>query len=155
MDPEASGLFPGSIRASGPVPAAAFLARISALYKVLEAPELYARRLARSLDRQRKRGGPKPHALPTASACRLRPELGLIATALPGLLSAALEGGIIQAESDRLVRQACRAFCGVCGRVRISTPRGYLRRQVSMDEWRHGCRGKGRSMDHCLRRGLR
>jgi len=93
VDPEASGLFPGSIRASGPVPAAPFLARISALYKVLEAPELYARRLARSLDRQRKRGDPKPHALPTASACRLRPELGLIATALPGLLGAALEGG--------------------------------------------------------------
>ncbi|MBU2604729.1 MAG: hypothetical protein KKC43_02410 [Alphaproteobacteria bacterium] len=93
VDPEASGLFPGSIRASGPVPAAPFLARISGLYKVLEAPELYARCLARSLDRQRKRGDPKPHALPMASAYRPRPELGLIATALPGLLSAALEGG--------------------------------------------------------------
>ena len=91
VDPEASVLFPDSIRASGPVPAAPFLARVSALYKVLEAPELYATRLARSLDRQRKRGDPKPVALPMASAYRLRPELGLIATALPGLLNAALE----------------------------------------------------------------
>ena len=49
------------------------------------------KRLARSLERQRKRGDPKPQALPMASAYRLRPELGMIATALPGLLSAALE----------------------------------------------------------------
>ena len=91
VDPEASVVFPGSIRAYGPVPAAPFLARVSALYKVLEAPELYAKRLARSLDRQQKRGDPKPVALPMASAYRLRPELGLIATALPGLLNAALE----------------------------------------------------------------
>jgi hypothetical protein len=40
LDPDASGLFPGIIRAPGPVPAAPFLARVSALYKVLEAPEL-------------------------------------------------------------------------------------------------------------------
>ena len=46
---------------------------------------------ARSLDRQRKRGDPKPVALPMASAYRLRPELGAIATALPGMLNAALE----------------------------------------------------------------
>ena len=91
VDPEASVVFPGSVRAYGPVPAAPFLARVSALYKVLEAPEVYAKRLARSLDRQRKRGDPKPVALPMASAYRLRPELGLIATALPGLLNAALE----------------------------------------------------------------
>ena len=91
VDPDASGLFPGSVRASGLVPAAPFLARVSALYKVLEAPELYAKRLARSLERQQKRGDPKPVALPMASAWRLRPELGAIATALPGLLNAALE----------------------------------------------------------------
>jgi hypothetical protein len=91
IDPEASMLFPGSIRATGPVPAAPFLARVSALYKVLEAPDLYAKRLARNLARQQERGDPKPHALPMASAYRLRPELGAIATALPGLLSAALE----------------------------------------------------------------
>ena len=91
VDPEASGLFPGCVRASGPVPAAPFLARVSALYKVLEAPDLYAKRLARSLARQQERGDPKPVALPMASAYRLRPELGAIATALPGLLSAALE----------------------------------------------------------------
>ena len=91
VDPDASGLFPGCVRASGPVPAAPFLARVSALYKVLEDPEVYAKRLARSLDRQQKRGDPKPVALPMASAYRLRPELGLIATALPGLLNAALE----------------------------------------------------------------
>ena len=91
VDPEASVLFPGCVRASGPVPAAPFLARVSALYKVLEAPELYAKRLARSLARQRKRGDPKPVAMPMASAYRLRPELGMIATALPGMLNAALE----------------------------------------------------------------
>tara|TARA_R110000765_G_scaffold425038_1_gene537064 strand:- start:103 stop:711 length:609 start_codon:yes stop_codon:yes gene_type:complete len=76
---------------TGPVPAAPFLARVSALYKVLEAPELHAKRLARSLARQQERGDPKPVALPMASAYRLRPELGAIATALPGLLGAALE----------------------------------------------------------------
>ena len=91
VDLDASGLFPESVRACGPVLAAPFLARVSALYKVLEAPDLYAKRLARSLERQRKRGDPKPAALPMASAYRLRPELGLIATALPGLLNAALE----------------------------------------------------------------
>ena len=91
VDPDAPALFPDNLRASGPVPAAPFLARVSALYKVLEAPELYAKRLARSLARQQKRGDPKPVALPMASAYRLRPELGMIATALPGLLSAALE----------------------------------------------------------------
>ena len=91
VDPDAPVLFPGSIRATGPVPAAPLLARVSALYKVLEAPDLYAKRLARSLARQRQRGDPKPVALPMASAWRLRPELGIIATALPGLLNAALE----------------------------------------------------------------
>jgi len=91
VDPEASVVFPGSIRAYGPVPAARFLARVSALYKVLEAPEVHAKRLARSLARQQKRGDPKPVALPMASAYRLRPELGIVATALPGLLNAALE----------------------------------------------------------------
>lgn len=84
-------LFPGSVRASGPVPAAPFLARVSALYKVLEAPERYAKRLAPSLARQQEGGDPRPVALPMASAYRLRPELGLIATALPGLLNFALE----------------------------------------------------------------
>ncbi|WP_340692891.1 hypothetical protein, partial [Hyphomonas sp.] len=44
--PEASVLFPGCVRAYGLVPAAPFLARVSALYKVLEAPDLYAKRLA-------------------------------------------------------------------------------------------------------------
>ncbi|WP_373008018.1 hypothetical protein [Hyphomonas sp.] len=91
VDPDAPVLFPGSVWAFGPVPAAPFLARVSALYKVLEAPEVHAKRLARSLARQRKRGDPKPVALPMASAYRLRPELGAVATALPGLLSAALE----------------------------------------------------------------
>ncbi|KJS39015.1 MAG: hypothetical protein VR74_03675 [Hyphomonas sp. BRH_c22] len=84
-------LFPGSVRASGPVPAAPFLARVSALYKVLEAPERYAKRLAPSLARQQEGGDPRPVALPMASAYRLRPELGLIATVLPGLLNFALE----------------------------------------------------------------
>jgi len=58
---------------------------------VLDSPGVFATRLARSLARQRKRGEPRPAVLPTASAYRLRPELGMIATALPGLLGAALE----------------------------------------------------------------
>ncbi|WP_373005580.1 hypothetical protein [Hyphomonas sp.] len=66
-DPDAPALFPGSLRASGPVAAAPFLAR------------------------QQECGDPRPAALTMASAHRLRPELGAIATALLGLLNAALE----------------------------------------------------------------
>ena len=83
------GLFPCSFRA-GPVPAAPVFARIIALHRVLAAPEAHARRLARTLARWKKKGEPRPVCLPVAGAYRLRPELGLIASALPGLVTAAL-----------------------------------------------------------------
>ena len=80
------GLFPCTFRA-GPVPAAPIFARIIALHRVLAAPEAHAHRLARTLDRLK----PRPSCLPVADAYRLRPELGLVATALPGLVNAGLE----------------------------------------------------------------
>ncbi|KCZ93339.1 hypothetical protein [Hyphomonas johnsonii] len=91
FDPDASVHFPCTVRACGPVPAAPFLDRVSSLYRVLAAPEVHARRLARSLERQKRRGDPRPCALPMVGTYRLRPELGIVATALPGMLAAALE----------------------------------------------------------------
>ena len=84
------GLFPCSFRA-GPVPAAPVFARIIALHRVLAAPEAHAKRLARTLDRLKRQGEPRPSCLPVAGAYRLRPELGLVASALPGLVNARLE----------------------------------------------------------------
>ncbi|MEH6487343.1 hypothetical protein [Hyphomonas oceanitis] len=73
-------------RACGPVPAAPILARLAALQELLAAPEAHARRLARTLERQRKAGDAAPMALPMTRTHRLPPELGAIATALPELL---------------------------------------------------------------------
>ena len=84
------GLFPCSFRA-GPVPAAPVFARIIALHRVLAPPEAHAKRLARTLDRLKRQGEPRPSCLPVAGAYRLRPELGLVASALPGLVNARLE----------------------------------------------------------------
>jgi hypothetical protein len=86
-----SGLFPYTIRASGPVLAAPLLARLAALQFVLADPAAHAKRLARSLARQRRRGEPKPCVLPIARTYRLPTELGLIANALPVQLDIALE----------------------------------------------------------------
>ena len=74
----------------GPVPTARLLARIRAVYRVLKSPEAAARRLARSLQRLKSRGGPGPMTGPAPDAFRLGPELGALATALPGLLNARL-----------------------------------------------------------------
>tara|TARA_R110002050_G_scaffold179856_1_gene313404 strand:- start:184 stop:816 length:633 start_codon:yes stop_codon:yes gene_type:complete len=84
------GLFPCAFR-TGPVPAAPVFARIIALHRVLVAPEAHARRLARTLDRLKRKGEPRPSCLPVTGAYRLRPELGLVASALPGLVNAGLE----------------------------------------------------------------
>ncbi|KCZ93300.1 hypothetical protein [Hyphomonas johnsonii] len=89
--PDTSGLFPCTVRASGPVPAAPILARLAALQQVLAAPDAHARRLARALQRQRDRGEARPVALPMPRTHRMVPELGMIATALPGLIRTALE----------------------------------------------------------------
>ena len=73
-------------RSCGPVQAAPILARLAALQELLAAPEAHARRLARTLERQRKAGEAAPMALPMNRTHRLPPELGAIATALPELL---------------------------------------------------------------------
>ena len=73
-------------RSCGPVQAAPILARLAALQELLAAPEAHARRLARTLERQRKAGEAAPMALPMTRTHRLPPELGAIATALPELL---------------------------------------------------------------------
>ena len=73
-------------RACGPVQAAPILARLAALQELLAAPEAHAKRLARTLERQRKAGDAAPMALPMTRTHRLPPELGAIATALPEIL---------------------------------------------------------------------
>ncbi|MEH6487450.1 hypothetical protein [Hyphomonas oceanitis] len=73
-------------RACGPVQAAPILARLADLQELLAAPEAHAKRLARTLERQRKAGDPAPMALPMTRTHRMPPELGAIATALPELL---------------------------------------------------------------------
>jgi hypothetical protein len=88
---EGSGHFPDTVRASGPVPAARIFARIIALHELLSAPEAHAKRLARSLERLRRKGEARPVCMPDTGAFRLRAELGLVATALPGMINARLE----------------------------------------------------------------
>ena len=78
-------------RACGPGQAAPILARLAALQALLAAPEAHARRLARTLERQRKAGEAAPMALPMTRTHRLPPELGAIATALPELLREAFK----------------------------------------------------------------
>ncbi|KDA02633.1 hypothetical protein [Hyphomonas oceanitis] len=78
-------------RACGPVQAAPILARLAALQELLAAPEAHAKRLARTLERQRRAGEAAPMALPMTRTHRMPPELGAIATALPELLRAAFK----------------------------------------------------------------
>ena len=80
-----------AVRSCGPVQAAPILARLAALQELLAAPEAHAKRLARTLERQRKAGDPAPMALPMTRTHRLPPELGAIATALPELLREAFK----------------------------------------------------------------
>ncbi|KCZ55433.1 hypothetical protein HY29_11965 [Hyphomonas beringensis] len=74
-----------------PVLAAPFLARIAALYRVLKDPDAHAKRLARCIARQKQAGEPAPQIMPIASAYRLRPELGIVSAALPGMIRALLQ----------------------------------------------------------------
>ena len=86
---------PCSVRAvsgpPGPVPTAPLVQRIVALQRVLKAPAAAAKRLARTIERLKAKGDPKPYVGPPQSAFRLGHELGALASALPGLLNAALE----------------------------------------------------------------
>ena len=95
LDPFAAGPFPDSFRTcsgpSGPVPTAKLLARIRAVWRVMKAPDAFAIRLARTLQRIKAKDEPRPMAGPPESAYRLSPELGALATMLPGMLNAALE----------------------------------------------------------------
>lgn len=74
-----------------PVEAARLLRRFAAFARILRHPERYARRLARTLERRRK-AGERPPICPLADRThRLHPELGIIATGLPRLLTRALK----------------------------------------------------------------
>ncbi|MCA8900202.1 MAG: hypothetical protein KDA53_03035 [Hyphomonas sp.] len=64
----------------------------AALHRVLTDPEAHARRLARSIARQRRAGRPRPFVFAQAGRHRLRPELGVIAALLPELLNAEFAG---------------------------------------------------------------
>ncbi|MEM7663915.1 MAG: hypothetical protein AAF292_16850 [Pseudomonadota bacterium] len=55
-----------------------FSRRIVALQKVLDAPEVHAKRLARHLSKLRKSGEPKPVLTPTSIPTGLSPEIGLL-----------------------------------------------------------------------------
>ena len=61
-------------------------ARILAMQRVLLAPKAAAKRLARTIQRLKAKGEPKPFAGPAESAFLLSPELGALATALPCLV---------------------------------------------------------------------
>ena len=74
--PEAAG------HATGPVPAAPLLRRIAGLARILRAPDRYAVRLARTLERLRRAGATRPLCL-SMPTHRLHPELGLLAAGLP------------------------------------------------------------------------
>lgn len=82
--PEGDGKFPSSVST------APLLRRFQAFARILKNPDRYARRVARTLERQRERARPRPYimAMPTH---RLHPELGLLAAGLPQLLAAAFD----------------------------------------------------------------
>jgi len=88
---EGSGHFPDTVRASGRVPAARIFAPLIAPHGLLSAPDAYAKRLAHSLERLRRKGEARPVCMPASGALRLRAELGLVASALPGLINTRLE----------------------------------------------------------------
>ena len=100
LPPRAGGPFPSgpvmdtfgtTYGPQGPVPTARLLARIRAIRRVLKSPDSAAKRLARSLQRLKASGEPRPMTGHAHSAFRLSPELGALSTALPGLLNASLE----------------------------------------------------------------
>ncbi|MEM6899844.1 MAG: hypothetical protein AAF583_08745 [Pseudomonadota bacterium] len=68
-----------------------FSRRIVALQKVLDAPEVHAKRLARSLDKIRSAGEPKPFLVASSFANGFRPELSLLHVGLTERLRAQLK----------------------------------------------------------------
>jgi hypothetical protein len=87
------GNFPETRRIApkGPVPAAPLLMQAAVLLRIMKHPDAAARRMARLLDRMRKRGEGRPHCAPLAGRHRLGPELGLIASLLTAHVKTALE----------------------------------------------------------------
>ncbi|MEO1965194.1 hypothetical protein [Hyphomonas sp.] len=71
-----------TIRQSGPVLAMPLVRRAAGLLKVLKQPDAAARRMARLIERMKKRGEARPYCLPLAGRHRLRPELALLAGAI-------------------------------------------------------------------------
>ncbi|MEM6899494.1 MAG: hypothetical protein AAF583_06980, partial [Pseudomonadota bacterium] len=69
-----------------------FSRRIVALQKVLDAPEVHAKRLARSLQRIRKAGEPKPFLVASSFPNGFRPELSLLHVGLTERLRSQLKG---------------------------------------------------------------
>lgn len=79
-----------TVRHCGPVPAMPLMRRAAVLLKLMKHPDAAARRMARQLERMKKRGEMKPHCLPLAGRHRLRPELALLAGAVRLQVNSAL-----------------------------------------------------------------
>jgi hypothetical protein len=77
-------------RRSGPVLAMPLLRRAAGLLKVMKHPEAAARRMARLIERMKKRGEMKPYCLPLERRHTLRPELALLTGAITLQVNAAL-----------------------------------------------------------------
>jgi hypothetical protein len=87
------GIFPETRRTApkGPVLAAPLLVQAAVLLRIMKHPDAAARRMARLLDRIRKRGEGRPHCAPLAGRHRLTPQLGLIASLLTAHVKTALD----------------------------------------------------------------
>lgn len=83
-------------RRSGPVLALPLLRRAAGLLKVIKQPEAAARRLARLIERMRKRRDARPYSLPIAGRHRLRPEPALLAGAIRLQVNSALADWPVQ-----------------------------------------------------------
>lgn len=85
---EFSALAPA--RRTGPILAMPLLRRAAGLLKVMKQPDAAARRMARLIERMKKRSDARPYCLPIAGCHRLRPELALLAGAIRLQVNAAL-----------------------------------------------------------------
>ena len=79
-----------SARCSGPVPAMPLMVQAAVLLNIMKQPEPAARRMARMIERMKRRGEAKPYCLPIASRNQLRPEMALIAGAVTLAVNAGL-----------------------------------------------------------------
>lgn len=77
-------------RLSGPVLAMPLLRHAAVLLQVIKQPDGAARRMARLIERMKRRGETKPYCLPLAGRTRLGPELALISGAVRLQVNAAL-----------------------------------------------------------------